>query len=30
MEEEYLLNKMIKDGKIMQVGEGKNTFYILK
>lgn len=25
-----LLNKMIKDGKIMQVGEGKNTFYILK
>lgn len=25
-----LLNKMIKDVKIMQVGEGKNTFYILK
>ena len=25
-----LLNKMIKDGKIMLVGEGKNTFYILK
>lgn len=25
-----LLNKMIKDGKIMQVVEGKNTFYILK
>lgn len=25
-----LLNKMIKDGKIMQVGEGKNAFYILK
>lgn len=25
-----LLNKMIKDGKIMQAGEGKNTFYILK
>lgn len=25
-----LLNKMIKDGKIIQVGEGKNTFYILK
>lgn len=24
------LNKMNKDGKIMQVGEGKNTFYILK